>query len=121
VWRWKLAGRRGKEGVWTKAPLGAPKDGRQPWALSVNRAEQQGRPYALAQAAVRRGEADGLGWLLQGETELVWLDLDRCRNAETGELAPWALVVIGRAHGAYVELTPSGTGVRIMGRAGSTN
>ena len=45
-WAWHPVFRK-RDGawIWTKKPLGAPRDDRQPWALAVNRAEQQGRDY----------------------------------------------------------------------------
>lgn len=117
-WVWHPVYRkRAGEWVWTKRPVGAPKDGRQPWPLSVNRVKEQGRPYALARAAVEAGKADGVGWLMQEEWGWVWLDLDKCRDPVSGKIDAWAQAIIDRAPGCYAELTPSGTGVRLCGRA----
>lgn len=118
-WVWHPVYRK-RDGVWvwTKRPVGAPRDSRQPWPLAVNKVETQGRSYALAQAAVLAGKAHGVGWLMQEEWTWVWLDLDKCRDPVSGAIDLWAQGVIGRAGGAYAELTPSGTGVRLCGRAG---
>jgi hypothetical protein len=105
--------------VWTKKPLGAPKGKSAPWPLAVNKVETQGRAYALAEAAVIAGKADGVGWLVQDELGFVWLDFDKCRDPETGAIDPWALAVMARAGDAYTEVTPSGTGIRLCGRADS--
>jgi len=117
-WVWHPVYRK-RDGVWvwTKRPVGAPKDSRQPWPLAVNKVEEQGRSYALAQAAVLAGKADGVGWLMLEELKLVWLDLDKCRDPETGAIDAWALAVMARAGDAYTEVTPSGSGVRLCGRA----
>ncbi|HEY8097810.1 MAG TPA: hypothetical protein VIE65_17230, partial [Methylobacter sp.] len=45
---------------------------------------------------------------------LAVFDLDDCRNLETGEILPWALDLISKAK-TYAEITPSGTGLRIIG------
>jgi putative DNA primase/helicase len=45
------------------------------------------------------------------------IDLDRCRNQETGEIDPWALEII-RTLDSYTEISPSGTGIRIFVTAG---
>lgn len=41
------------------------------------------------------------------------VDLDGCRDPVTGELAPWAKKII-TAFGSYAEVSPSGTGVKIL-------
>jgi hypothetical protein len=70
-----------------------------------------------AQQAVALGEADGIGLVLLQAEGYAALDLDKCRHPETGELDAWAGELIARCPGAYVEVTPSGAGLRIIGRA----
>ena len=41
------------------------------------------------------------------------IDLDTCRSADTGTIAPWAEDVIG-TFGAYTEISPSGSGAKIF-------
>src|SRR6516164_4603875 len=43
-------------------------------------------------------------------------DLDDCRDPGTGVLAPWAQQLLEKC-GSYAEVTPSGTGIRIIGIA----
>ena len=50
---------------------------------------------------------------LNGQLSLGGVDLDSCRDSETGEIAPWAQAVIDRLH-AYTEISPSGTGVKVF-------
>jgi len=45
----------------------------------------------------------------------VAFDLDDCREPETGQLDPWAQGLVDRAN-SYTEVTPSGNGLRIIGR-----
>ena len=58
---------------------------------------------------------NGIGFNLL-DCELGAIDLDKCRDPETGAIAAWALKFIERApEDAYVETTVSGTGLRIIG------
>jgi hypothetical protein len=60
-------------------------------------------------------EADGVGLVL-GDG---WggLDLDECRDPKTGKLDPRAEAVLDLVPGARVEVSPSGKGVKLVGRA----
>ena len=64
--------------------------------------------------AYEAGRGDGIVICLFG-SNLIAFDLDDCRNATTGEIEPAARDLIARA-GSYVEITPSGTGLRIIGK-----
>jgi hypothetical protein len=117
-WEWK-AWRRGEahKGAWTKVPwFPAGKGPGQPLQTSH---PEQARSYAVARDMVLRGDADGVGWVVTGETEWVWLDLDKCLDPK-GAVAPWAEAVLERvrAIGLYTEISPSGQGLRVLGRAG---
>jgi RecA-family ATPase len=59
---------------------------------------------------------DGIGYVMTEDTERIAFDLDKCRNPETGVLAPWARELLARSD-TYAELTPSGEGVRAIGLA----
>jgi putative DNA primase/helicase len=48
--------------------------------------------------------------------DYVGLDLDDCRDPETGEIALWAQEIIDGMD-SYTEVSPSGTGVKIWVRA----
>ena len=50
------------------------------------------------------------------DSEFGALDIDDCRDASTGEINLWARDLIAKAE-SYTEITPSGTGLRIIGRA----
>jgi hypothetical protein len=68
--------------------------------------------FAIARAAVERGDADGLGICLLN-TGLVGFDLDNCIDVK-GQVEPVALQFIELAS-SYVERSPSGTGFHIFG------
>jgi RecA-family ATPase len=71
-----------------------------------------------ASAVVASKHFDGIGFVLF-ETEIVAFDIDNCRNKETGIIDPWALQLISEAQ-SYTEITPSGTGLRIIGTGTGT-
>lgn len=73
--------------------------------------------YSEAMKAVE-AHACGFGLMLgvvEGDDfDVVALDLDDCRDPETGKLVPWADKLVRRA-ASYTEVTPSGAGLRILG------
>ena len=54
----------------------------------------------------------GIGFVFSAGDPYVGIDLDNCRNLETGEIATWALELIQLAH-TYSEVSPSGKGVKL--------
>lgn len=56
------------------------------------------------------------GFVFTEKDPHVGIDLDGCRNPETGEIAEWALDVIRRFPHWYWERSPSGTGVHGIGK-----
>jgi hypothetical protein len=106
IWRWT----RGKNGKWTKPPFCAA----QPDQHAANNDPATWTHHSTAVAAVSAGEAHGIGFALPG-SDISAIDLDKCRDPETGKLDAWAQAIIDGAPGAYVETTVSGTGVRIIG------
>ena len=56
----------------------------------------------------------GIGFMFSN-SDLWGMDLDHCRNAETGEIQPWAQEIILKAN-TYAELSPSETGVHLIGK-----
>ncbi len=55
----------------------------------------------------------GIGFVVSDADGFAGVDLDHCRNSETGEIEPWAQDIINRLN-SYSEISPSGTGVRIF-------
>src|SRR5262249_50058204 len=56
------------------------------------------------------------GFVLTQADPFVGVDLDHCRDRETGAIEPWAEEIIALLW-SYTEITPSGTGLRIFVRA----
>src|SRR5262249_48112996 len=100
---------------WDKPPLDA-RTGRA--ASSTNPKTWVDCPAALAAYTDPANGLDGLGfvlWIPPGETGavLVAIDLDHCRDPETGDIAEWAWVIV-QAINSYTEVSPSGCGIRIF-------
>jgi putative DNA primase/helicase len=76
------------------------------------------RTFSAALEAYEAGQGDGLGYVFSSGDPFAGIDLDSCRDPETGTIAPWAEKIIA-AVGGYAEISPSGTGVHIIvkGRA----
>lgn len=78
-----------------------------------NAAVNKPSTWGLLEQAIetaRQRNFDGVGFMLAGEYNGV--DLDHCRNKDTGEIEPWAQEIINRAN-SYTEESVSGTGVHI--------
>ncbi len=124
AWRYVWKPPKGEAaGKWDKPPLdartGRPASSTDPSTWST---------FAEAVAAYRKGGYDGVGFVVHKAGEgckahgggpdscphadnVVVLDLDKCRNAETGALQPWAAEIVEQL-ASYAEASPSGTGVR---------
>jgi hypothetical protein len=103
---------KGGKVKWTKPPF---QPARPHIAARSNNPATWGS-YAEAVAAVRTSQAAGIGiMLLPGE--LAAADLDKCRDVESGEVCGWAarMCVEARELGLYVEVTVSGSGLRLIG------
>jgi putative DNA primase/helicase len=74
------------------------------------------RSFEEAVHALDNGRYDGLGFVFCSGDGFVGIDLDDCRDPETGEVEEWAAAVISRFDEAHVEASPSGKGVHIIAR-----
>jgi hypothetical protein len=74
--------------------------------------------FETAWSAVQRSGFDGPGFMLHGLAPELFgaIDLDDVRDPETGALLPWVQQLLMRSP-SYAEITPSGTGIRILGTA----
>jgi putative DNA primase/helicase len=69
---------------------------------------------AMACAAYERGNYDGIGFVFSSADPFVGIDLDDCRDPESGVIKPWAQRIIDRVREGYVEISPSGSGIHII-------
>lgn len=68
-----------------------------------------------ALAHLESGDGNGLGFVFTVDDSLVGVDLDDCRNPETGAIDAEARDVIRRLD-SYTEVSPSGTGFHVLVR-----
>lgn len=66
--------------------------------------------FAAFDAAASATDYDGIGIRVSGR--IVGIDLDHC--VEDGNLLPWAQPIVDRFKDTYIEISPSGTGLRIF-------
>jgi primase-polymerase (primpol)-like protein len=78
------------------------------------------RSFEEAVQALESGRYDGVGFVFCSGDPFAGVDLDKCRNPETGELEEWADEIV-EAFGGYAEASPSGTGVHIIVRGKAPN
>ncbi len=104
LWRlvWKPKDKR-----WTKVPFG--KDGR----AAKSNDPTTWTTFATVLSAYRAGRFDGVGFML-GDG-FVGIDLDDVRDPDTGKMAAEAEELV-KAMGTHAEVSPSGTGVKMIGR-----
>ncbi len=69
--------------------------------------------YDEACAAFDAGGYDGIGFVFTKHDPFVGIDLDKCRDPETGVIAPWAAKIV-KALPTYWEVSPSGTGLHAI-------
>jgi primase-polymerase (primpol)-like protein len=105
VWRW-IADKAGKR---TKPPFQA----RAPHKYASSTDPATWCDFDTAMRAYCAHKADGIGYALSGG-EIGAFDIDHCIDAATGGVHPWAKALVCRC-GSYAEVTPSKTGIRIIG------
>jgi len=105
---WKLIQRHGKPKA-DKIPFNALTG--QP-ASSTNPADWCS--YDESCAAMASGNYSGIGFIFTDNDPFVFIDLDSCRDATTGEWLPEAVEICSRFPGAAMEISQSGTGLHII-------
>jgi hypothetical protein len=68
--------------------------------------------FGVAEGALT-AKYSGLGFVFKEGGGLAGVDLDGCRDPESGEIAPWATAILGKLN-SYSEVSPSGTGVKVF-------
>ncbi len=101
MWRYAFV-----NGKWTKPPFN--EDGKKIDAHDPTK----WMTFSQAVQAYHRGGFDGIGLSLNAMEALAGVDLDHC--IQGGKIEPWALEIVEEL-GSYVEISPSGGGLRILG------
>lgn len=61
---------------------------------------------------------DGIGYVLSADDPFAGVDLDKCRNPDTGKLRKPAAAIVNTLN-SYTEVSPSGAGIRVFVQASS--
>ena len=69
--------------------------------------------FTAARDGVTTTSVDGLGFVFTADDPLIGIDLDDCRDPESGEPTAWAEAIIADLD-SYTEISPSGTGYHIL-------
>lgn len=110
AYRWKSDEKR-----WTKVPLNpcsskhqAKTNDAKTWATWPQMVS------VLKIAAERSDGVDGVGFVFREGGGIFGVDVDDCRDPDTGTLSDLAVDII-RRFGTYAEVSPSGTGIKLFG------
>lgn len=73
--------------------------------------------YAAVLEAYRDNEppSDGIGYIFSADDPFVGIDLDHCLNPD-GSFKAWAAPIYQKLSAGYVEISPSGSGLKIWMR-----
>lgn len=71
--------------------------------------------FEQAWSRYERDALDGVGFVVTQDAGIVGIDVDHCRDPETGVIDDEALAIV-REVDSYTEMSPSGTGIRIFAR-----
>ena len=110
-WRWAWVADKRGGGKWTKVPI----DARTGNAASSTDPSTWATLSAALGAMVGLGLA-GVGLVFADGDRRFGIDVDGCRDPETGELDPAARALLRRFRGCYAEPSPTGTGLHLIGR-----
>jgi hypothetical protein len=105
---WRLTWRADR---WTKPPFRCDDPHR--FASSADPGSWSSYETAVAAAAA----GDGVTYMLTPEDPFAAVDIDHVRDPVTGTIEPWAQRLLDQASHTYVEISPSGCGLRIWGTA----
>src|SRR5215217_46815 len=109
---WKLEERDGKL---TKVPYIAGGGGKASSTDSLT-----WRSFEEVVQALETGRYNGIGFVFSSGDPFAGVDLDDCRDPETGELEEWAQKIV-ELLGGYAEASPSRRGVHIIVRGKAPN
>lgn len=104
---WRRERRRNKDG-WSKVPHD-PTMGRK---ARANGPGTWGTLSEATTALVEERGYDGVGFMLSRDDPYTAIDLDKCRDRNTGEVQPWALEIVRRLD-SLTFVSPTGTGLHI--------
>ena len=108
--QWVLWSMEKRAGKWTKPPISIHTHG-----MAKSNAPATWATFEKVRPAVSSGAYAGLGYVFSVDDPYFFLDLDHCRDPDSGAIAPWALAYLEGFYGTYIEVSPSGTGIKVIG------
>ena len=108
VWRYEWKPDREE---WTKIPIDVDTGD---FGSSTDARTWNAFADALAYHEEPATDTDGVGFVVSDDDLLVGIDLDDCRDPDTGEIDAWARDLLESVP-TYAEVSPSGTGLRAFG------
>jgi len=105
---WRAEERNGKM---TKVPYD-PKTGKKAKSNDPN----TWGSFTAAWEAYQKGGYTGIGFELSADDPFCGWDIDHCRDPKTGKIKDWGEYIIQKLN-SYTEISPSGTGIRIICKA----
>lgn len=109
---WKQKIHENKDGTqrWTKVPIDVENGG---FASSTGPATWTTFDTAAAHCRRTDSETVGIGFVVGDDDAVVGIDIDDCRDPETGAIDPAVEMILDEVE-TYAEVSPSGTGIRIF-------
>lgn len=114
MWKYELRTPKKGPAYWTKVPFGTRGRDGIPAPAKAND-PRTWLPFTVAESWRKQYGFDGIGFEFHPDGPYFGVDLDDCRITETGEILPNALAIIRRFN-TYTEISPSGTGVKLIAR-----
>ncbi len=111
---WKIE--RSKTGKWTKVPYAAADPARH---AATNRPETWGTFDQAIHALRTHPDVAGVGFVFADGGGLAGVDIDNCRD-ESGNVKPWASEIV-RDFASYMEVSPSGRGIKVFVRGSKSS
>ena len=106
-WKFIPAGNPAQK-KWTKLPV-SPMNGKPARPNDARTWEH----FPKAVDVCKRGGLDGIGFMFAASDPFVGVDLDNCRDPQSGRGEDWAEECIKRLN-TYTEVSPSGTGLKCI-------
>ena len=102
---YRLENREQSDGTWKGAKVPCQPNG---WGASSTDPTTW-NSFASCVSAIERCGITGIGFVFSKAAGFTGIDLDKCRDPESGETEPWAVAIIDELR-SYTELSQSGTG-----------
>lgn len=107
LWNYVLIG-EGETQRWSKLPV-------QPTGKAASSTNPTTwTDFLSAEAAYLTGRFDGIGFVFTGDDNIIGVDLDDCYDDSINEFFNMELQTIANKIDGYMEISPSGTGVKIF-------